>query len=402
MKLLFLSPLKHHSYFTALALSNSGDVVFLCPALELSFLLKEWSYSEFRPKHRSVLDTACVLIAILLYCLFKLQLLTEFRYRKLFQPLARFYQLIHRDASVVVFYQDHLSLSKIPNGNQRILCELIIDTNTRLANWQATTESSMRSDLIVIPNLHMSHIPLFISKPYIVAPYGGDQVSYLKSNLSQGKSGSTEISANSISPNTIIHDLTIVARSNSYRKGLDILLSALLILKHQLVVHDIPIKLRILIAGTITDPNMLTLYDSCKSLLDPRSISLSYSQYSTQQYLSALSSADLFIMPSRLESTSLAALEALYHGVPSILSKQCGIGDFKPHSHGLLLSSLEPSHLARLILFLLKSPHLLQQYRRSIVRDQNLFTWKSYVDSYSNLLANFPCTACKSVFDVLA
>ena len=117
-------------------------------------------------------------------------------------------------------------------------------------------------------------------------------------------------------------------------------------------------------------------------------ICLKSRQYHSKQYQCLLSSADLFVMPSRLESTSLAALEALWFGVPSILTPHCGVDPFVAHRHGYQLLEHNPAALAQAMYNLCTSSEKREFFRACLAKDRHLFSWNQYMTAYQEFLAS--------------
>ena len=71
----------------------------------------------------------------------------------------------------------------------------------------------------------------------------------------------------------------------------------------------------------------------------------------------ALAAADLYVMPSRYEGFSIAALEALGVGLPALLTRTPGLRDLESLFPGLLYAATEPDALAQALrIFCVLSP----------------------------------------------
>lgn len=67
--------------------------------------------------------------------------------------------------------------------------------------------------------------------------------------------------------------------------------------------------------------------------------------------------ADVFVMPSRYEGFSIAALEAIACGVPTILSDVPGLSEWKQYGiDSIIYTEADPQQLANNILLMLRSP----------------------------------------------
>ena len=165
-------------------------------------------------------------------------------------------------------------------------------------------------------------------------------------------------------------------------------LSSLEILNHLLVCGASSIVLDICICGSIVEDDIKSQYSRVLNLLkaDGR-IHVKSRQYPSNLYARLLSSADLFVMPSRLESSSLAALEALWFGVPSILTPQCGVDSFVEARHGHQLIQHNPAALAQAIYTLSTCSEIREYCRTCLVEDRHLFSWSQYFSAYQQLLS---------------
>ena len=70
----------------------------------------------------------------------------------------------------------------------------------------------------------------------------------------------------------------------------------------------------------------------------------------------ALADADLFVLPSYSEGFSIAALEAMICGVPSLVSDRVGFGEYIKEHHAAYVTKLEVSDVANGILQILGNP----------------------------------------------
>lgn len=377
--ILFLSPHKHHSFFTVLALSSTEEVKILCPALSLSLLLHEWHSSGLRIAKLTYHERFLSLLALALYILFKVKLLSQSTYRRFFQKLANHLIAEITSPSKIVFYQDHFSFSECIASKHILICELIIDSRPGFSNWIPTLDSGSRASIVALPCTSMQHIPLTLKKPFVLTPYGGNLADYRhKSNHNLSAFLDT---ADIDSPFTI----QILARSNSYRKGFDLLYESLLLFENYLLTTDKSYQIIVRIAGSIQEPKMQRIYRSAQQQFTVHNkVKLQAQQYSTDEYLSVIRKSDLFIMPSRLEGSSYSALEALYLETPSILSRECGINNFKPNYHGILLDDLTSKSLYCALCEIVQNINILSFWRNQLRKDSSLFTWNPYIRAYQH------------------
>ena len=112
-------------------------------------------------------------------------------------------------------------------------------------------------------------------------------------------------------PSLDSHRLCIVATSDAYNKGLDILFRALNTVAEQFPDVKVEIVSRM-------DPSEISSMGS----YDPARVILSSNVSDMEKVLSRSS---LYIQPSRSETFSISALEAMAGGIPSLVSDQCGV-----------------------------------------------------------------------------
>ena len=384
----FLNPFSNHSYFTLRALCQHGSVYLFCPPLQIQIIFGLWNCETINLVSPPLRSRACSILAIIFFCLFKLHLLTEATYLNLFRFISIFYLRQIHPFPILVYYQDYLAETlsqRFPRA--RRICELIINSNPGQPNYCSTLRAIDSSTNVVIPTLGMTQLCDRSGKQPFIAPYGGDKNNYL-SPIHFKVSGIFTSSFPDVPyKSSSISRLKIVARSPSERKGLDLLLNSLLSVNTWLSSSRYLTELNVIICGQIIEAPMLDLFSTVSDCLRPGgAIRLASAQFSTSQYLDLLAECDLFIMPSRLESSSLAALEALWLCVPSILTEACGISQFIPARHGLILQDLSPSSLSDSIQQFVQSPHLLRSCRKHLNADRTLFSWKQYFNSYSSLL----------------
>jgi len=384
----FLNPFANHSYFTLRALCQHGPVYLFCPPLQIQILQGVWNCESLDLASPPLRSRVCSFLAITFFCFFKLHILTEATYLKLFRLLSILYLRRIYPFPVLVYYQDYLAetLSKHFPRSSRI-CELIINSNPLQPNYHSTLRAIDHSTNVVIPTPVMKQLCDRSGRQPLIAPYGGDKIDYLSPIQFNFPGFSPSSFPAVLSKSSSVNRLKIVARSPSHRKGLDLLLHSLLSVDSWLSSTRTFAELHVILCGQIIEAPMRDLFSSISDYLMPRgSIYLTSAQFSTTQYLGLLAGCDFFIMPSRLESSSLAALEALWLCVPSILTEACGISQFISARHGLLLEDLTPSSLSDLIQQFVQSPHFLLSCRKNLNADRTLFTWQQYFNSYSSLL----------------
>lgn len=106
------------------------------------------------------------------------------------------------------------------------------------------------------------------------------------------------------------------------RKGKDVLIGALNILKSK------EIKYKIIIAGT-GYPESMVLEELVKDLTLSASV---ISKFKSEEEVSLLSSADIFVLPSYFEGLPLSLIQAMASGLCCVVSDNCGQRDVIKHN----------------------------------------------------------------------
>jgi glycosyltransferase involved in cell wall biosynthesis len=384
----FINPFLNHSYFTVRALGLGSNILLFCPPLQLQFLLGRWNRTNILlvtpPLKARIVNLFCVIV----FLCFRLRLVSHPFYISAFRRLLSVYLRQVSTCSVFVFYQDYVAdLVERHHPESSRICELIIATQPCEHNYSSTMAAIQSSSVIVFPTPSLSHLVKPSHRRCILAPYGGNKLEYLSSHkLFDHPDLSPSISSGDTACGTTV--IRIAARSHSTRKGADVLLNALLHVDSLLANSSSSLLLDIFVCGAIREPSVISLFRMvADSLRRSNRICLQSLQLGHYEFSNLLASSDLFIMPSRLESTSLAALEALWHGVPSIITPACGVDDFINDRHGVLLTEFDPFRLASAIRSLCQSPARLDSYRRYLSQDRPIFTWNRYFDAYSHLIS---------------
>jgi glycosyltransferase involved in cell wall biosynthesis len=188
-----------------------------------------------------------------------------------------------------------------------------------------------------------------------------------------------------------IEDLVIVARCNTERKGIDELLDGMLELSHNLQhINSTSLpkyRLNVFIAGQLEKNKSDRVNYVHKFLASNPFIRITSNSYNAFEYQQMLHKAHLFIMLSKLESSSIAALEALWHGIPCVLTKGCGVDGFLHNIHGYLLKDRSGKELASVISRLLSNDRpLLDLWRLNLFHYRESFSWNSYILSLDEIL----------------
>jgi glycosyltransferase involved in cell wall biosynthesis len=381
----FANPYNHHNYFTVEALARIGDVFIICPPLELQFFFGRW---KNRPHTISLgLIPFCLKAwCICLFSLLKLRLITDKHYVHFISQACNIVASCNSHL-IWVHYQDYLQLSsKARNNIVADICELIIRSDPHSQNWPTTKKAVSEANLIIAPNAQTLHpVDQFMTTiTTSIAPYGGDKADYL--HLSPVSAPFDPFDDNCA--------FVISARANSYRKGIDVLLESLLILDSKYLFDRDSITVNCIICGNITDSMAKKYYFKVKTALSlGTKIRLVFKGFNPSSYIQQLRKSDLFIMPSKSEGMSPAALEALWLGVPCILSSNCGITNFVAERHGFELNPVDPNLLAAYIYQFMTDKLLLESFRQNLLDDIDLFTWGEYYTSYFKALSIFDAIA---------
>jgi glycosyltransferase involved in cell wall biosynthesis len=383
----FINPFSNHSYLTFRAISLIGKTYLFCPPLQLQLLFGNWRSNDLSLGIPNIFCVLLNVLCILSFILYRLRITSYNFYLSSFRFLLLPYLRHLRSCHTYFFYQDYVSdllATQFPDSTR--VCELIIHIDPLQDNYHSTLNAIRQSSAVVVPNLSLLEVSRALNTFCFLAPYGGDKTSFYSSfreSFFPRFFVSNSISQSSSTKCTF----SIIARSNSFRKGADVLLQALPLLNFMLSKSSIPLILNFVIAGSIRELPLTSEYSRILDIISSHPfIQIDCRQFSQSGFSQLLRSADLFIMPSRLESTSLAALEALWHGVPSILSSACGVDDFVDGRHGILLTQHNPRLLANVIYDLVTNSDLLQSYRRYLLADSPKFSWIRYFHSYKGLL----------------
>jgi glycosyltransferase involved in cell wall biosynthesis len=388
----FINPFSNHSYFTVRGLSERSTVLLFCPPLQLQLLFRSWKFNDLRlasPLPSARLYSVLCILAFLLYWL---RLFSHSTYLSFFRILLSRYLENINACSLFVYYQDYVSDLVTCHRPEAIrICELILRSDSSQPNYESTISAIQSASIVVIPTTGIINLPSTSNIRSFMAPYGGNKSEFYSHRFSRKKFKCSERFPDSslrLRPSTI----RILARSHSFRKGADVLLHALCLLDNMLKVNAFGFNIEVHICGAIQEPYIYSEYLKATSHLSQSGcIHLHCQQYGRHAFSRLLANSQLFVMPSRLEGSSPAALEALWHGVPSILTPDCGVHDFVHGRHGSLLTSHEPFDLAHAIFAFCADSSLLIHCRRCLKADRPLFGWERYFEAYNQLLSEVCC-----------
>ena len=376
---IFVNPHIHHSLHTLYALSRTSRIAALCPPALIRLCLSGSYGHLYKLINYTPLQASLSFLSIFLFLLYKSRLINESLYRLLFSEIAlRFVHSLPKPT--LYFYQDYLNgILPFLRPDVRLISEIIIHTSPVSQNWDDSQLLFQYAHYVVVPNLNIFHsISPLCTPRLMLAPYGGSPEPQFLQRSFQPCNSSTSPS----------DPIIVIARAPNHRKGLDIVLEALAQLNKSIVQSSICNNVTVKIAGNIAAGPDLDLYTRYYShIVDSNWLAISYRNYTRQAFLRLLRSADLFIMPSRHEGSSTAALEALWSGVPCLLSPACGIDSFVNGDHGFLLNPNTPEVLSEAMSDFLINQKLRQRWTYALRRDQSLFSWTSYYQKLIKLVS---------------
>jgi glycosyltransferase involved in cell wall biosynthesis len=390
MKLIFVNPYSHHSYFSVLALSRIDNVEVLCPPLILELLLNRWKPNGLRIHNSGFVHGFPKWLAFMSFLARKSGLISDKVYLQCFLFSAKLF-LNGSKNHCVYSYQDYiLPLMLNSSASQKFIVEFIIQIPPDQPNCKPSIEAAHIALGTLAPtNIIINELGIYGFNADL-APYGGDKSAYRPKALENQSMNSFKVFKQQKQPNkqASCSNFLIVARSNSFRKGLDILLEALEGLNQDFPVSDWACC-EVVICGNISDPLLAERVSTLsKSFKSTDKIKIKAGQLEQDSYLNLLEAAKIFLMPSRLEGTSYAALEALWQGVPSILSPACGVEMFRPGFHGELLEPNTSSSLLKILQRCISFPERLEFFRSSLYHDRHFFTWNRYLEAVSYSVQN--------------
>lgn len=366
-------------------------MIYICPPLLFQILFRSYSDASSFPLRCNL--TSYHVACLVAYLLFKAKVITIRMYEYLFDIISVSYLRNKKSPSTVVSYQDYLGKFSTLPCHHKYIKEFIILPSQNTDNFQSSITCVRQASSVVCPTLEIASILRLndYRGPLVYAPYGGDIDKFInqKSEPKLGTIKTLLLNSRHMKSYNRNECFVVVARANTTRKGGDIFLEAIkeIIVKGVDLVLSSQYKfLSIIIAGTIEASLQADLnYIRSLSKFMPQ-LSISARQYSRLEYLTLLRHCNLFVMPSYLEGSSLAALEALNNGIPSILTQHCGVEQFKDPEYGIMLESITKDSLLEALYFMISSQTYLNECRKLLNRDKDLFSWKRYIESYSKAL----------------
>jgi glycosyltransferase involved in cell wall biosynthesis len=175
-------------------------------------------------------------------------------------------------------------------------------------------------------------------------------------------------------------NIGILGGMGNYRKGLDILIKAVSLLKDmELTVH---------IGG---DGKLLTTFKDMAKELDVAGKCIFYGEIKPENIQDFYSKLDFYVLPSRDETFGVVVVEAMACGLPVIATKCGGPEEIITKETGVLIDKEDPQELSRAIRSVAGN---LGSYNRKAIRDyvlekygQDLFV-ASISEVYQELLRN--------------
>jgi glycosyltransferase involved in cell wall biosynthesis len=172
----------------------------------------------------------------------------------------------------------------------------------------------------------------------------------------------------------------ILAGMGNYRKGLDILIKALPLLKD--------LELRVHIGG---DGKYLNTFRNLAKELEVQEKCIFYGEIKPEAIFDFYSKLDFFVLPSRDETFGVVVVEAMACGLPVIATKCGGPEEIITKETGILVERENPQDLARAIRIVSENPG---SYQRDVIRNYVREKYgpetfvKSISEVYQELLRN--------------
>lgn len=98
----------------------------------------------------------------------------------------------------------------------------------------------------------------------------------------------------------------------------------------------------------------------------------------------AYKSSYLLVVPSRSEAMSLVAIEAMSHGLPVMLTDQCGFNDVKKINK-FFIARANVNSLSKNLVSILKKENFLNEYRIEFKKIADSYSWQNLIGSYISL-----------------
>lgn len=102
-----------------------------------------------------------------------------------------------------------------------------------------------------------------------------------------------------------------------------------------------------------------------------------------------LQQADVFVLPSYLDSWAAVVLEAMACGLPVITTTQTGASEVVGNDAGVVLTRVDILGLRKAIDLYLSTPTLIEQHGRQAVVKAYSYTWNTYFDRITDLISHY-------------
>ena len=179
----------------------------------------------------------------------------------------------------------------------------------------------------------------------------------------------------SVPRETKTNEITILARSNTIRKGGHLLAQALrdrfLDIKDELGNS----KLNIHILGELEDA-VKKMFDEFE--LDSTVVNLTHGTVAHSEVPKILSRADLFFMPTLSESMSLAAIEAMQASLPLVITDYAGVDCFQHNEMGVRIEDATCDAVVNSLLFALRNREKWDSWGKASREAANDLSWNVY------------------------
>ena len=178
-----------------------------------------------------------------------------------------------------------------------------------------------------------------------------------------------------IQPSTIL--LGFITSGNFHKRGLDLLLEALLHIERKNCLHD---NLKLLIVGR--DKNKTKWLEKVVGSKLANCLIFHEPQISVENFYHAV---DLMIHPARFEEFGMVVAEAMACGSPVLTSNNVGASELIKEKD-LLIDKPTPKKLSDAIMHLLHNPSLLKHLRTTVPQNVYCCRWKNHLNNLDQLI----------------
>lgn len=101
-----------------------------------------------------------------------------------------------------------------------------------------------------------------------------------------------------------------------------------------------------------------------------------------------LEQADVFLFPSLSDGFGIAPLEAMYYGIPCIISKSAGVSDIvKDGENGFIIPSMDVNAIKEKLEWCLDNRQKLQEMKQCVYQTAKKYTWANYAQGINEMLS---------------